>query len=282
MPPETQVMLAARALLGWLSDRQARSVLAGQRKDVELTDEQRRSVDAARATVASRAKFDAPSPIVAPCPEALHAHRAALYEHERFKTLRDEGWEIAIVDLARVCVVQHTVLSEPPTGIAHPSQSDLQALAGITLPIPNPQPLSYQVDSLRNVAALSSSDGNLRIVGFATQEVARGALMGFIVEVATSYVQVAEVGGRFVLRDGSHRAAHLLRQGVSKVPALFRRFGPGEDLGIPKGVLAPATYLGDRPPMLADYWDPAVSASVVVPRHKKLVLIQGIEQSLAD
>jgi hypothetical protein len=40
-------------------------------------------------------------------------------------------------------------------------------------------------------------------VGFAAQQVPRGTLMGFIVEIATSYLQVADVGGRFVLRDGN-------------------------------------------------------------------------------
>jgi hypothetical protein len=56
------------------------------------------------AAVAARQKFQALSPIVAPCPEVPHAHRAALYGHERFKTFRDENWEIAIVDLAQARV----------------------------------------------------------------------------------------------------------------------------------------------------------------------------------
>ena len=282
MAPEAPILRPARALLGWLSDKQARGALTSHRPDNELTDEQRRIVKAARAAVAARQKFQALSPIVAPCPEVLHAHRAALYGHERFKTFRDEKWEIAIVDLTRVCVVQHTVGTESDPRFAGLDGSDLQALASITLPIPNPQSLSYQVDSQRNVAVLSSPDGNLRVAGFAAQQVARGTLMGFIVEIATSYLQVADVGGRFVLRDGNNRAAALVKQGITKVPALVRSFGHGEDLAIPKGVLAPAIYLGERPPTPLDYWDPAVSAAVGVQPRRKFILIQGIEQSLAD
>ena len=283
MAPEAPILRPARALLGWLSDKQARGVLTSHRPDVELTDEQQRAVEAARAAVAVRQKFQALSPIVAPCPEVLRAHRAALYGHERFKTFRDENWEIAIVDLTRACVVQHTVATEPDARFAHLDGSDLQALANITLPIPSPQSLSYQVDSQRNVAVLSSPDGNLRVVGFAAQQVARGTLMGFIVEIATSYLQIADVGGgRFVLRDGNNRAAALVKQGITKVPALVRSFGHGEDLAIPKGVLAPAIYLGDRPPTPLDYWDPAVSVDVGAQPRRKFILIQGIEQSLAD
>lgn len=282
MASEAPILRPARALLGWLSDKQARGVLTSHRPEVELTEEQRRGLDAARVAVAARQKFQPVSPIVAPCPEVLHAHRAALYGHERFKTFRDEHWEIAIVDLTRVCVVQHTVGTEADARITGLNGDDIQALADITLPIPNPQSLSYQVDSQRNVAMLSSPDGNLRVVGFAAQQVPRGTLMGFIVEVATSFLQIADVGGRFVLRDGNNRAAALVKQGITRVPALIRSFGHGEDLGIPKGVLAPAVYLGERPPTPVDYWDPAVSVAVGVLPRRKFILIQGIEQSLAD
>ena len=282
MTPEATILHPARVLLGWLSDKQARGVLTSHRPDVELTEEQRRSVDATRAAVAARQKSAPLSPILAPCPQALHAHRAALYGHERFRVFRDESWEIAIVDLTRVCVVQHTVGTEADARIQRLDGGDLQALADITLPIPTPQSLSYQVDSQRNVAVLSSPDGNLRVVGFAAHQVPRGTLMGFIVEIATSYLQIAEVGGRFVLRDGNNRAAALVKRGITQVPALVRSFGQGEDLGIPKGVLAPATYLGERPPTPVDYWDPAVSVAVSVQPRRKLVLIQGIEQSLAS
>jgi hypothetical protein len=46
--------------------------------------------------------------------------------------------------------------------------------------------------------------------------------------------------------------------------------------------LAPALYLGERPPTPLDYWDPAVSVDVRVQPRRKFILIQGIEQSLAD
>lgn len=275
-------MRPARALLGWLSDKQVAGVLTAQRRDRELTDEERRNIDVARASVAARPRFQAPSPILAPCPEVLYDHRARLYGHDRFKTLRDERWEIAIVDLTHVCVVQHTVLSDPDPRVDAVDPDDLAALARVLLPIPDPPPLAYQVDSQRNVAVLSSFDGNLRAAGFASQQVQRGSLIGFIVEVATSYLQVADLGGRAMLRDGNHRAASLVRRGITKVPALVRKFAQGEDLGIPKGILAPTTYLGERPPTVIDYWDNTVSASVLVPRRRKFVLIQAIEQLLAE
>jgi hypothetical protein len=179
--------------------------------------------------------------------------------------------------------VQPTVLSDPDPRVEEGlDPGDLAALAKITLPIVNAEALPYQIDSTKNVAMLSSPNPNLRVVGFRVQQIGQGSLIGFVVEIASSYVQVAEFGGRFVLRDGNHRAVSLFRKGVTRVPALTRKFMHGENLGLGKSVLSPATYLGERPPQVSDYWNPAVSAAISVPRTRKLVLIQGIEQGLAD
>jgi hypothetical protein len=281
MPPQEPALRPARALLGWLSEKQARGHLNVQRRDAELTDEQRRAVEQAHAQVAARARFEASSAVHGPCPEILFEHRASLYGHDRFSAMRNEGWEIAIVDLERVCVVQPTVLSDPdPRVEAGLDPGDLAALAKITLPIPNPQVLPYQIDSTKNVAALSSPNPNLRTVGFRAQQIGQGTLLGFVVEVATSFVQVAEFGGRFVLTDGNHRAVSLFKRGITRIPALTRKYAHGENLGLAKSVLSPATYLGERPPQVGDYWNPAVSAAISVPRVRKLVIIQAIEQSL--
>jgi hypothetical protein len=281
MPREEPALRPARALLGWLSEKQARGYLNGQRRDAELTEAQRRTIEQAHAQVAAREKFDAGSAILGQCPEALLEHRAALYGHDRFSAMRNEGWEIAIVDLERVCVVQPTVLADAdPRVEAGLDPEDLETVAKITLPIPNPQVLPYQVDSTKNIAVLSSPNPNLRTVGFRAQQIGQGTLLGFVVEVATSFVQVAEFGGRFVLTDGTHRAVSLFRQGITRIPALTRKYAHGENLGLGKSVLSPATYLGERPPQVGDYWNPAVTAAISVPRARKLVIVQAIEQNL--
>lgn len=283
MPVREPELRPARALLGWLSEKQARGYLNAQRRDAGLTEDQRHAIAQAHAQVAGRAPFDGGSAVVGPCPAMLSGHRDALYAHGRFSAMRNEGWEIAIIDLERVCVVQPMVLSEPdPRVAAKPAPGDMAALAKITLPIPDPQVLPYQIDSAKNVALLSSPNPNLRAVGFRVQQTEQGTLLGFVVEVATSFVQVAEFGGRFVLTDGNHRAVSLLKMGITRIPALTRKHMHGEDLRLAKSVLSAATYLGERPPRIADYWDPAVSADILVPRKKKLVMIQAVEQSLVD
>jgi hypothetical protein len=272
----------ARALLGWLSEKQACGYLHARRRDAELTDAQRRTLEQAHTAVATRPPFEGGSAVLGPCPGELFAHRDALYAHGRFSAKRHEGWEIAMVDLERVCAVQHVVLSHPDPRVEPGIDADdVEALAKITLPIPDPKVLHYQVGG--NVAMVSSPNPNLHAVGFRVQQTAQGTLLGFVVEEAASFVQVAEFGGRFVLTDGTHRAASLVRNGITRIPALTRKHAQGEHLAIARsGVLSAATYLGERPALVRDYWDPAVSTAVSMPGKRKLVIIQAIEQSMID
>src|ERR1700694_2875511 len=101
IPQEERALRPARALVGWLSDKQARGTLNGQRREAELTDEQRRAVEQARAQVAAREPFRVVPAVVAPCPDVLREHRTALHAEERFGAMRNEGWDLAIVDLDR-------------------------------------------------------------------------------------------------------------------------------------------------------------------------------------
>jgi hypothetical protein len=120
----------------------------------------------------------------------------------------------------------------------------------------------------------------LRIIGNFAGPVGPGLIgFGFAVAVLPSFLQVAKVQGRYVLRDGYHRAYGFLRRGISTVPAFVRSFGQFEELGLPVGLLPPSVYLGERPPTLSDYDDDLVSESVMLPASQKMVVIHGLELS---
>jgi hypothetical protein len=99
------------------------------------------------------------------------------------------------------------------------------------------------------------------------------------VTILPSFVQVVRYRQRLILRDGYHRSLGLLAQTITRVPVLFREFGQFEPLGLGPGMLPEAAYLGDRPPLLADYLSDAVSAEVDLPATQKMLVIQGIEMN---
>jgi hypothetical protein len=140
--------------------------------------------------------------------------------------------------------------------------------------------MPFMFDQVRNAWVLSSPNPNLRVAAPFSGEVQPGSFgFGFVAELARSYVQVAGVGGRYFLRDGYHRTHGLLAAGVTWIPALVREYASIEEVAMPMGLLPPATYLGDRPPMLSDYLDATVSAETSAPVTTKIVLVQAIEIS---
>lgn len=91
-------------------------------------------------------------------------------------------------------------------------------------------------------------------------------------------MQVAEYQGRWILRDGYHRAVELLARGVHHVPVLLRTVAALDDLFPPElraqGLLPEAAWLGGRPPLLRDYLDPALSIELTLGRPPTAYMVQ--------
>jgi hypothetical protein len=74
-----------------------------------------------------------------------------------------------------------------------------------------------------------------------------------------NYLEVAKVGSRLVMVNGVHRAAALMQAGFDRTPCLLSQYESVAEV-IPQttlGIVPEARLLGDdRPPYLADYFDP--------------------------
>ncbi len=197
-----------------------------------------------------------------------------------------EGWSVKIADLSKVVALQPMVFwdhaQERTLGAA---SGDMAALAEITLPIrTRPERPPVQFDENRKTWMVTSRNPNLRIVGQFTVPVDSGGGQemtgcGFAITVTASFVQVARYRNRLLLRDGYHRSLGLLSRGVTHVPVLYREFGAYEPLGLGPGMLPEGSYLGERPPFLADYFLDSVAAEVSLPASQKMIVIQGIEMT---
>src|SRR5207247_9385530 len=95
--------------------------------------------------------------------------------------------------------------AEERTAGARPE--DVESLAQVSLPTSAQASVPAQYDQVRQAWIISGPNPNLRIVGNFGGPVQAGAIgFGFLVSVLQSFVQVARVQGRHVLRDGHHRA----------------------------------------------------------------------------
>ena len=63
------------------------------------------------------------------------------------------------------------------------------------------------------------------------------------------------------------------------MPVFVREFATFNELALPAGLLPQDVFLGDRPPLLADYLNDDVSAAIQMPATQKIVIVQALELS---
>ncbi len=222
--------------------------------------------------------------MVSPAPPELAGHEKAL--RAAYPAVFAEGWVVRMVDLSRLCAFQPVVYTDSARASASSAgDGGMRALAAFTLPTGDPPPLRASFDEKRNAWVIVSSNRNLRLVGRFTAPVAGAPVgggaggtpgFGFVVTIMPSHMQVAELEGRYYLRDGYHRALGLLAAGIAVVPALVAGFTAIEQLAAP-GALPQAAYTGERPPTLPDYLASDVATEVHLPVSQKMIIVQGME-----
>lgn len=267
-----------RVLLGWLRPDDAKAALNGQRSGVPATTESELLAADARGAVASRsAGVNQDNIIEAPSPD-LTIHIAGLKAIGPSAAFFNEGWTVGIADLTRVCAIQPTIMiddSNNRTSAVDPL--DIASVAAVTLPIGTPSVVGGAYNSAKQAWVFSSANPNLRVVSPAQGEMVGATIFGFGVSLSASFMQVALYNGRYLLRDGYHRAFGLLNRGITHAPVFVRAFETFEDLRLPTGLLPQDTYLGQRPPLLPDYMNDDVSAETSIFVTQKVVIIQALE-----
>jgi hypothetical protein len=283
---------AARALLGWLPQEHAETLL-GSQADGEWSDAQRARITQALAAVVERPAGVDQDGLVSPLPDELADHVTRLEATPAGALMRAEGWEIAMVDLPRVVAIAPSVFTDTAierAAILDPG--DLRAIAELTLPTTHPRPIGelspgddvlpvhIQYHCLTKTYTITSPNLNLAVLGNfdATGNRAPQASQlgfGFTVGVPPSFIEVARFQGRYVLRDGHHRSFGLLSRGFTHVPAYVRDVATAEDLA-PAGTLPLSAWQGDRPPLLRDYHDDLVAEPVFLPVPSRTIVIQAV------
>jgi len=283
---------AARALLGWLPQEHAETLLANQ-ADGDLSDAQRARVSQAREAVAARPAGIDQDGLVSTPPGELAGHVTRLDATPAGARMRAEGWEAAMVDLARVVAVQPSVFTG--TAIERTASldpGDLLAIAELTLPATHPRPagelapddmlpVNGQYHYLTKTYTITSPNMNLTVTGNFDAPQPGSLGLGFTVSVPPAFLQVARFQGRYVLRDGHHRCFGLLSRGITRAPAYVRDFTSAEELApggtLPRRTLPRSTWLGDRPPLLRDYHDDLVAEPLLLPVPHRTIVIQAVE-----
>ncbi len=293
-PSSTQVRRPARALIGWMRPEAAQATLLAGGTETDAVASRAALAAAARArrAVAARPEGIDQDGLVRPAPPELAGHIRELQASQAAQPYFAEGWRVALVDLTRVVACQPATVSDQATNrVAAIDPGDLAAVAALTLPTTQGEPVTARFDPLQRAWTVVSANGNLRIVAPAgpqlqpsgeAQVPPAGAVLGFGILNGVSFMQVACLRGRHFLRDGHHRALGLLGRNITVVPAFVRDITAFEEMfPDPRTLLPQDAYLGSRPPVLPDMLDDTVSASVQVPAVQTMIVISGMQFPLA-
>lgn len=271
----------ARALIGWMTKEEGQLYLAGRQTNKSNNPEFIEKLTLARNSVQSRGINIDQSNLFDDIPKELNDYLDKFKSIEAAKAYLNEGWEVRIADLRKVCALQPVVFWDHATERTSSANiSNIVSIAEVTLPLSNTIDLPLQFDPARNTWIITSRNPNLKIVGHFSTQMQGLPSCGFAFTISPSFVQVVSYRGRFLLRDGYHRSLGLLTRGVSKVPVLYKEFSEYDDLGLGQGMLTPEAYLGKYPPLLSDYILDDVSTEVLLPATQKLIVVQGMEMGL--
>jgi 5,6-dimethylbenzimidazole synthase len=179
--------------------------------------------------------------------------------------MRGLQWTVGIVDLRCLLAFQRRVLfddtHQQPT---IPIANDWTGLIALTFPLPV-TPTCNVIISNNNHATLQSSNPNLRL-----RLTASSTAPALQLHAGSPFFEVAEYEGRWFLRDGYHRAYHLLRANITHVPAVVIRAATLAELGPTDPWFFPDEVLfGLKPPYVTDFMRQDVTAEYKRPRLSK-------------
>lgn len=204
--------------------------------------------------------------------------------------------KVAMIDLDQVVVFQRMInlryIEELRRRINDSWEGNDVDLLRFSLAIDQPQPPISSVQVAANTFVFSSVSTDVRLLearlldasqvtGHTTAGRPHSAVV-LQVGYGVNALSVVTINGRMILNNGSHRAYALRAAGVTQVPAVVQTVTRQDELAmVPQVLQNPETYLASqRPPMLKDYFDPALHEVIESPRRVRQVRLQfGVDHA---
>jgi len=278
----------ARALIGWLTERDAQILLGIPLHPVEPSPADIQRVALAHAAVASRAPGIDQIHAVSAIDDALRDYALEIEKQPHYRNYLTHGCTLRIAHLPDLCALQPIVhldyaasAEHFPELIERVDPQDMVSVARVTLPLTAPAPPRVSFESQQRAWTVHSANPDIRILtNFSGRiEMAPGLFAmgyGFCVAQPISVTQVVLYRGRYFLKDGYHRCLALLQRGISRVPVIFQDLGETQALAV-EGRFGDEVILGEHPPKFADYLRNDVVAAVSALAFSKTVVIRAEE-----
>lgn len=273
----------ARALIGYMPREEALQLLSGGvQEDAAKAREYEGVWERHRKASQERPDFEPGNPL-APAPPAVAQRLSAFKRRADVQAVMQPlHWDVGFADLTKsVLTYQRLILTRPSRSMLMTAESkDLLSLVDVCLPPPHPGRFQGAFDPAQMTFTASSPNPNLRIGGF--QVVAAGGssqqVLGFTLSFGSSFVQLVEYQGRWMVRDGYHRIYGLLQQGITRIPCVLVRAKTFQETGADRpDFFGHEILFGKKPPYITDFLVHDLAADVEVPVTTKVVRIRAEE-----
>ncbi len=242
-----------------------------------------RKIIRAHARLARRHPYKSSSAVLEADTQEAHIHldriavRPDLHEY-----YRGFDWNFAIVDLHRLLAFQRRLIISPTQQPTEPHrQQDWAQLFELAFGRRRSTEHHITQSSFlpdRTCLRLESNNPDLQVRR--TIEPGINGSLPLALHGGSPNFEVAEFRGRWFLRDGYHRAYHLLRQGIHHMPAIVVRARTIEELGATEPwFFAEHQLFSERPPHLADFLEDELTSSYQRIALRKVIQIH-IEHTL--
>jgi hypothetical protein len=245
----------------------------------ELSDK----IEHAKRTLVERAEHG-------PCSAILHVETARIQhlldDHAQRTELQQEyaglDWALGVVDLRCLLAFQRRLvfdLESLPLQI--PPQKDWPALLSFSLG--SARNTTYKMTALKRDGqlfelTLQSSNPDLQLRLLPDSELYES--LPFSLFGGSPFFEVAELRGRWFLRDGYHRAYRLLQAGVNHLPAVVIHARTIDEVGATQPWFFNEEQLfSAHPPRVADFLEESLVLHYKRPQLMKTICIR-IEESL--
>jgi hypothetical protein len=278
------VKYPARALVGYMPREEALQLLAGGPVEGADIAKLERRWTAYVEAAANREDFVPSDPVESVPPEIVGRLEAFATRQDVAALMRPHDWTVGFVDISKgVLTYQRAVtITDVDQRVASARPNDASALVDICLPAPEASQMLGTFDPAQLAFTASSVNPNLRIGGFEIANVPSAGsaqpqqLLGFRISMGSTFVQLVEYKGRWMVRDGYHRLYGLLSRGITKVPSVVIRAKTFEETGATQpGFFSFETLYGPQPPRLTDFLDRKFAADVQVQANMRVVRIKA-------
>ena len=273
-------------LLGFMNENEAVGLAKGQ--GVSLREEESKAIadriQKARAYVQGLGSRAGDPPAVREVDPSLHHELAGLPQETSFQQhlIEVDSWSFCWVELRKLIVFQPIVnldyVSARMAEAGH-CKEPVETIR-FCLPLTASKPKSEATtsfDPASNTFAISTTNIDMRILGMVQGKDPGGSsFTGFAFGGGLPQMSVAEYQGRYILKNGYHRAVALLRAGIAEAPCLVVRTRSYNATGASlPGFLPRDLVLSDRPPRLEDF--DSSEAAVPFPRRpmKAVIVVQA-------